>query len=295
MSRERILVLDDESKISLLCSKILEKLGYDVIAPPYGAEAILMARSGSYDLLLTDLKMPDIDGFCLCREISALFPSIATVLLSGNATCDRFAGASGMGIDAFVSKPFTAGELSEGINIALSRVRSRRDTACAERLIGLLELHGRLPSASSTRAVFDEVVNIVGERISADRVALMMYSECGGELRIAASKGLPADVKPGMRADSGGSISGYVLRNGNGIVINGSTSGEPEIASRMRFRDHLSSGICVPLRAGGETFGVITAGRCSPSAGFGESELGLLSGIAGRVASGLEQNNASFA
>ncbi|MBI5142166.1 MAG: GAF domain-containing protein, partial [Nitrospirae bacterium] len=219
----------------------------------------------------------------------------ATVLLSGNATCDRFAGASGMGIDAFVSKPFTADELVDGIDIALSRVRSRRDAACAERLIGLLELRERIPTASSTRAVFDEVVNFVGESISADRVTLMMYSECGGELRIAASKGLPPEVKTGMKADSGGSISGYVLRNGSGVVINGSSSGEPEIASRMRFRDHLSSGICVPLRAGDETFGVITAGRCSPSDGFGDSELGLLSSIAGRVASGLEQNNASFA
>ena len=86
MSKERILVIDDEPQIVRLCSRILERDGYEVIAPPFGAEALKAAEGGDYDLLRSDIRMPGISGLELYRRVREKNGGVVAVLITGHAT-----------------------------------------------------------------------------------------------------------------------------------------------------------------------------------------------------------------
>ena len=81
--KAKILVVDDEPSILLTLSAILEDEGYDVDAVPGGAEALLAIRQQHYDLVLTDLKMPNVDGLAVLEAVRTLSPQTATIMLTG--------------------------------------------------------------------------------------------------------------------------------------------------------------------------------------------------------------------
>ncbi|MDA0745706.1 MAG: response regulator [bacterium] len=99
----QILVVDDEEMILVMLARLFASRGYKVSAARNGYEALAQVRSGRPDLVLSDLKMPGLNGVSLCREIRKLEPGIPFVGMSGYALEKS---SDGEDFDAFVSKPF---------------------------------------------------------------------------------------------------------------------------------------------------------------------------------------------
>ena len=288
---ERILILDDEERISSLCAKILTRSGYEVIAPRYGSEAIDIALRGDYDLLLTDYNMPDINGISLFRRILKAGHEISAVLVTANATADVLTDALEAGVSSFIPKPFTADELRRGIELALGKVRMQKENARLRGLVALLELRLKLGQDVALEGFFDVVRDIASRKLMADRSSIMMRSEDGSRMRMAASAGLPSELTKGTFTDLSGTISGYVLENGRSILINGRLP-SPDIAALLRYST-LSSGLCVPLRNHSAIVGVLSAGRQKPREEFTESDLRFLEHFANYLSLG-EDGGACF-
>jgi CheY-like chemotaxis protein len=85
-TRPRILVVDDEASIRDLLSKALAPADYDVDTASDGQTALGRLPSGRYDLLITDLKMPGIDGLTLTREARQLTPTLPVVIMTAQST-----------------------------------------------------------------------------------------------------------------------------------------------------------------------------------------------------------------
>jgi excisionase family DNA binding protein len=104
--RPRVLVVDDEGAIRDLLSKTLALAEYDVDLAPDGRTALERLRIISYDLLLTDLKMPGVDGLTVIREARRLKADIPVIIITGYSTEASAIEAVNLGVSGYLTKPF---------------------------------------------------------------------------------------------------------------------------------------------------------------------------------------------
>jgi|SRR5688572_28143910 excisionase family DNA binding protein len=104
--RPRILVVDDEASIRDLLSKTLALAEYDVDLAPDGRSALDRLRITPYDLLITDLKMPGVDGLTVIREGRRLRPDIPVIIITGYSTEASAIEAVNLGVSGYLTKPF---------------------------------------------------------------------------------------------------------------------------------------------------------------------------------------------
>jgi excisionase family DNA binding protein len=105
-ARPRILVADDEASIRDLLAKTLALAEYEVDVVPDGRSAIERLRIMPYDLLITDLKMPGIDGLAVIREARRLRADIPVIIITGFSTEASAIEAVNLGVSGYLTKPF---------------------------------------------------------------------------------------------------------------------------------------------------------------------------------------------
>jgi DNA-binding NtrC family response regulator len=108
-----ILVIDDEEIVRVSCTRILRAKGYNVDAAAFCADGLVMLEENPYDLVLTDFKMPHMDGIELSAHIISRYPDIKIVLFTGYITDETIRIAMKCGVHAFLEKPFTPEKLVE--------------------------------------------------------------------------------------------------------------------------------------------------------------------------------------
>jgi excisionase family DNA binding protein len=104
--RPRILVVDDEQAVRDLLAKTLTMADYDVDSAPDGASAIDRLRAVEYDLLITDLKMPGMDGLSVIREARRTAPDLPVIIITGYSTEASAIEAINLGVAGYLTKPF---------------------------------------------------------------------------------------------------------------------------------------------------------------------------------------------
>lgn len=104
--RPRVLVVDDEATIRDLLAKTLALAEYDVDLAPDGRTALERLRIIPYDLLITDLKMPGVDGLAVIREARRLKADIPVIIITGFSTEASAIEAVNLGVSGYLTKPF---------------------------------------------------------------------------------------------------------------------------------------------------------------------------------------------
>ena len=108
--KERVLIVDDDPELLAILKRYLENHGVEVITAANGAEALAAAPAGRPDVIITDVEMPRMDGFTLCRRIkdNKALAAIPLIIMSGKkvAEADQVSGY-GCGADDYVVKPFS--------------------------------------------------------------------------------------------------------------------------------------------------------------------------------------------
>ncbi|MBE6627234.1 MAG: response regulator transcription factor [Ruminococcaceae bacterium] len=118
-----ILVVDDEEMIRRLISKYAVFEGHTVTEAGDGMEAVELCRKNSYDIMIIDIMMPELDGFSACRMIRK-FSDIPIIMLSARGEeYDRINGFE-LGVDDYVVKPFSPKELMLRIDAVMKRYNS---------------------------------------------------------------------------------------------------------------------------------------------------------------------------
>ncbi|MCA9568164.1 MAG: sigma-54-dependent Fis family transcriptional regulator [Myxococcales bacterium] len=122
-----IVVCDDEELIRWSLASHLESEGYNVTTASNGKEALQKVTEQGARLLLTDLKMPVMDGLTALRELRASGSSIPVVVLTAHGGVDAAIEATRLGADGYLQKPFDLREVSLAIEQALNKDRLRRE------------------------------------------------------------------------------------------------------------------------------------------------------------------------
>ncbi|HZB43780.1 MAG TPA: response regulator [Pyrinomonadaceae bacterium] len=118
-ARRRVLVVDDEENVRLTTAAILEQEGYHVETAGDGREALNKVERGGFDLVLTDLRMDDMDGAALLNEMHTRHPSVVTVVLTGYASIESSIDALRQGVYDYLVKPCVIDDLKRTVLRAL--------------------------------------------------------------------------------------------------------------------------------------------------------------------------------
>jgi DNA-binding response OmpR family regulator len=117
----RILVVDDDENILSLERTILEQKGFEVTAARGGAEALKLLSEATFDLVLLDVMMPEVDGFTVCRKIKddPRLKHTPVIFLTAKGGGDALAEGFESGAIMYINKPFTANKLLTIVNTML--------------------------------------------------------------------------------------------------------------------------------------------------------------------------------
>ena len=148
-----ILVVDDEVRIRSIIKKYAEFEGHTVVEAGDGLEAVYLCRNNTYDIVIMDIMMPELDGFSACREIRKTSQIPIIMLSARGEEYDRINGFE-VGIDDYVVKPFSPKELMLRVEAVMKRTKRGGDMSV------------KAPN---------EVVEIDGGGLKADITARIVY------------------------------------------------------------------------------------------------------------------------
>ncbi len=177
MANENILIVDDDEDVLDLCQRILEAQGYNTTTSQNVYEAIEFAQTMDFDLLLTDIKMPEMDGLELAKVIKDADPGMICVTMTGYSTMDTAIEAVKLGIDEYVLKPFTPGELNVAVTKALEKKRLRKENYRLNSLMPLFQLNKTLMSAGDIDTVLNRLREIAQNETKTFLSALFYLTE----------------------------------------------------------------------------------------------------------------------
>jgi signal transduction histidine kinase/CheY-like chemotaxis protein len=182
MSREKILIAEDDADVRQVCVRVLNKQDYQVTVVEDGLQAIDAAKQESFDLLLTDIKMPKLDGLETAQAIKALQPDIVCVVMTGFGTMDTAIKALQLGIDEFLVKPFSPDALTTAVAKAMEKVHLRRENIRLRALIPLFELSKTFMSTVAEDELLRRVLEVAQQETRADKACLILWNRDGEQL-----------------------------------------------------------------------------------------------------------------
>lgn len=291
MAGERILIVDDEAMIRDLCSHILTAEGYAVTTLSTGEAAFEELSRGSTDLLITDIKMPGMDGLELFERVRKLNTDIVTVFITGHGTIDTAIESLMRGVEGFVLKPFTQEELLNAVDRAITRSRLQKENIRLKALIPLFEISKLLISEVDLAHLFKIITEVLVKEFSVERVSLMLVDEVSGSLMIRASHGLPQDLSLRAQRKPGEGVSGLVLKHRKPLIITKGKHPDQEVMDALNMDDMPLSSMSVPLLGRDKQLGVLNVSKFSDPT-FTTSDLQIVSVLASQVVAAME--NASL-
>jgi DNA-binding NtrC family response regulator len=166
--------VDDDAVARQLLAEALRKDGYDVEVAGGGADAIALGREKRFDVVLTDIRMGEVDGFAVLREFRQRSPETAIVLLTAFGSMDGAVEAIKQGAYDYLAKPFKKEEIRLVVRRSLEHSRLVRENA---RIRGELRERQGSPLIGSSPAML-EVYKLVA-RVSPGRSTVLLEGESG--------------------------------------------------------------------------------------------------------------------
>ncbi|MGB5440751.1 MAG: sigma-54 dependent transcriptional regulator [Gammaproteobacteria bacterium] len=127
--KPRILLIDDEAIARSNMSHVLEKAGYTVTSCKDGESGLQELHRAAFDLVLTDLRMPGIDGMQVLQHVQETTPDLPVIMITGHATLDSAVEAMKLGAFHYIAKPFRLDEAREIVKGALDYGRLKSENS----------------------------------------------------------------------------------------------------------------------------------------------------------------------
>jgi signal transduction histidine kinase/DNA-binding response OmpR family regulator/serine phosphatase RsbU (regulator of sigma subunit) len=283
--RPRILIADDNADMRRYLRRVLSDR-WLVDTVPEGESALRRLEAADYDLLISDVMMPGLNGLELVQAVrrDPDTRDLPVILLSARAGETASLEGLEMGADDYLEKPFTAAELRGRVESRLAlassrRLRLHREQEARRRLEQLQYI---VDAAIVHRAVNDllrGLLDRIVEALGTDRATLLLVDPGSGELRIRAAHNLTPEVANRVSVPLGRGFAGTIAARGEPMIVN-------DLKTISPVSDYLqasSSALGVPLRLGRRVVGVLHTSTIGPHT-FTEGDAEVLLLAADRVA-----------
>jgi len=172
---DTILVVDDESNYLTVMETLLGEAGYEVLTAPGGQEALRFAGSNDLDLVLTDMKMPKMNGIELLGEIKRLYPDLPVIMMTAYGTVEKAVAAMKTGAFDYVLKPFK----NEELLVTIARALEHRRLVLQNRmLLADLDKKYGFPNIVGESKSMREILALV-KRVATSRATVLVSGESG--------------------------------------------------------------------------------------------------------------------
>jgi len=287
----KILVVDDEESICELCVRTLRRYGYDATSTASSHQALEMLRQQGFDLLLLDVRMPEMDGLEVMRQVREFTPDMAIVVMTGYASVEAAIEAVKQGAADFLPKPFQLDNLRLAVSGALAKRELNREQARSQALIHLAQASEKLASSLDANELIQAALQAAMDETGAWRGSVMLYEAEGQTLRLSKAVGLPSEVAVGSSIRVNEGVAGQVCTSGEALLVEDAQN-DPRLAELPRLYQeqyHNPSFLSVPLRSGERVLGVLNLSEKAGGLSFQASDLEVAGLLCNQLAIALEK------
>jgi len=299
----RILIVDDEPKICQFLEVMLRREGYEATSAYNGADALADLESTCFDLVITDLKMPGMNGFEFVRRVKHAHADVPIIMITGYATVDTAVEALRTGVDDYITKPFNIDELRKVISRTMKARPVNRENAELMRLLanvrrqiedgqsgtsspaksgaGPLEADGHAEEENDLNRILKHTLSTINDNLNARASSIMVRT--GPYLELRACEGDRIRDLIGTRLPLGQGIAGYVARERKALLVQDESARSLLPATTAEIYNSPSF-ISVPILHEGKTLGVINVGEKKDLAPFTEKDMRLVTSVAQQIA-----------
>ncbi|MGD0611666.1 MAG: response regulator [Anaerolineales bacterium] len=186
-----IFVVDDEPGITRLCERLLKQALYSVTSMTDPVAALKYLEKNRVDLLLVDIRMPEVSGFDLIARLHQYQPDAATLVMTGFGTVETAIQALRQGADGLLLKPFESGsELVKAVQQALTDSQNKRDVARTQALRPLFDITESFLAETQPERLLDLVLNAVCGHLRCEDVGFYQYSTEDHRLHLLEGRGV---------------------------------------------------------------------------------------------------------
>jgi putative nucleotidyltransferase with HDIG domain len=287
MQRERILIIEDEDIILRLSKDILAKENYEVRTISNGYEGVKLLEKQRFDLLLTDIKMPDIDGLEVIRHVRTNNKEIPIIIITAHGTLDIAIHALRLGAQGFLLKPFAPAEMRSAVSEALEKTKLLQENIRMRALMPLFEVSKEIISEIDSQRLLKLILDIAVKETRADIGYIFLMDEVSGKVGMKAEHGLSPDFLINEKERYGERIWQFMLK-GNKLLHIISGVEVPHALEELRKTEKAFCSIYMPLTIRGKIIGILYIGRTSGNHPFSLSQVELVSVLGGQAAASIE-------
>jgi PAS domain S-box-containing protein/putative nucleotidyltransferase with HDIG domain len=281
----RIIVVDDEAELMSALCEMLAGQGYETAGFPTGAEALAVLNEREFDLLLTDLMMPGMDGIELIRAGLEIDPNLIGIIMTGHGTVQTAVEAMKTGAFDYILKPFKLNTLLPLLSRAMQVRNLRLENMQLKETVAIHELGKAIAFSSDLNSILNKIADTALQQCSADEVSIMLPTKGGRELYVAVVRGGRTE-NLGEHAPIEQGIAGWVARNREAVVFKGEVS-DPRMAP-VRPRNDIHTAVSMPMLSQGKLVGVLNVNITKSHRQFTLGQLKALSILVSIIAPILE-------
>jgi len=232
MSDATILIVDDERTIVRLCQKLLERASFRVIATLDPFDALKVFEHHKVDLLLTDIRMPVMDGFELISRAKEYQPDLPVLVMTGFGSVDTAIQALHRGVDGLILKPFeNNAELVQAVQRVIAEAHQKKDAARLQVLRPLFDVSETLLAETSPQSLVKLIRSAVMGQFEVDQLGVYRVIQDGAlEPVTSQENGTPYDGQSEERY----ALIQRVAANNSAQVVNASGPGDEDLQADLR-------------------------------------------------------------
>lgn len=291
MNAKTILIVDDDRTTVRLCQKLLERASYRVLSALDPLEALSILETQRMDLLISDIRMPIMDGFELITRAKQHQPDLPVLMMTGYGSIENAVQALHRGVDGLIIKPFeNTTELVQIVQRVMEEAHQKREAARMQTLRPLFDVTEQLLAETSPEPLIRLILSAIKDVFQATFAGICLRNSETGELeRIRAVDGQSSErpISDDKILSSTSSIDGVRLRSvlaaveagGRGLYhLSGSYEEAPEASEKLHpllQEARWESLLVVPVWRNGRQI-LFCAARDQGNLPFSEAELDLL-------------------
>jgi PAS domain S-box-containing protein len=282
----KIIVVDDEPELKNILVQALSAQGFEVTGVSSGKKALEELRQKEFDLLLTDLMMPEMDGIVLLEAALKIDPHLIGIMMTGQGTIQTAVDAMKVGAFDYVLKPFRLQTLMPVLTRAINTRRLRMENLQLRETVAIYSLCQTISFTLDPQTVLSKLADAALQQSDADEVSILLPTSDGKELFVAAVRGEKRERLLGERIPLQESISSWVARERMPLILNGEVHDERFVA--LWPRHDIRSAVSVPMQVGNKLVGVINLNVINRSRPFTLGQMKALTILASTAAAALE-------
>jgi response regulator RpfG family c-di-GMP phosphodiesterase len=281
----RILVVDDEILICELVEELLSDRGASVVTEQEGKNAILRLREEPFDMVLTDLKLGEVDGMQVLQQALKFHPEILVILMTGFPTLENAVSALKSGAYDYITKPFTVESIRAVVERGIEHINLQRENIRLREVANLKRITEALGSTLELNEVLKVVLESALSEVQGDFGAVLLDQKDRRRVRLAASVGNAESVNLSILYPQEAHAK---WREGSTQPLLCADGEHPDFRGPLWDHPLRRSAMSVPLRAKGEFIGVVHVSREQSPAPFTDANLQTLGMIAAQATFAIE-------